>query len=101
MFTVHTGHTARLRSALRKGGFPVQAKIGHIFNDHYRRKYFRRLKIWFATEIFSASHARQRKLEKAIREEFGDEILVMYFAALPYYHGGGKSLIIRLKPDAK
>lgn len=91
-----TGHTAKLRNALVKGGFPGLSKR-IIFNDA-KSGPSRKIKLWWADEIFRSSQAAQRKLEQAIREEFGDEILVMYFIERPTNLCSGRILIIQLRP---
>jgi hypothetical protein len=97
------GDTGLFRMALDEAGFE-HAAARTIFNDDSKAKpkrNTRRLKLWFATEVFDAPQKQQRKLEKVLRELFGDRILAMYFArnSTPYGwpSGGAKSLCIKLQ----
>jgi hypothetical protein len=98
------GDIGLFRLALVEAGFNDLAK-DIIFNDDSNAKPktgVRRLKLWFATEVFNAPQKQQLRLEKSLRELFehvGKEILCMYFVqnSTPYGGFGSKSLCIKLQ----
>jgi hypothetical protein len=96
------GDIGLFRLALVEAGFD-SASQRSIFNDDSKAKPkapTRRLKLWFATDVFKAKQAKQWKLEKSLRELFGDRIISMYFcpgAHSWYAAKGDKSLCIKLK----
>jgi len=93
------GDTGKFRQALLSAGFVNRAK-STIFNDNSKAKPqqpTRRLKLWFADDVFSSPQKKQKKLEKALRELFGDRIIKMYFTHSPSYGAQFKSLCIKLK----
>lgn len=101
----YRGDIGLFRLALKEAGFD-QPQYRSIFNDDSKAKTktgIRRLKLWFATDVFDAPQKQQRKLEKSLRELFehtGKEILCMYFVqnSTPYgMLGGAKSLCIKLR----
>lgn len=93
------GDKGLLRLALVEAGFKRHVVQGQIFND-VRKTGVRRLKLWFASEVFDAPQAQQRKLEKSLRELFdmyGTRIEHMEFIAGGVgRHYKWKSLTIRL-----
>lgn len=72
------GDIGLFREALLNNGFATLSKWV-IFNDnsHYHTR--RRLKLWFAKEVFDATQKKQRALEQSLRLAFGDRIIEMYF----------------------
>ena len=82
------GDTGLFRAALMLAGFWPKSE-GLIFNDK-RKDGSRRLKLWVAASVFSASQEQQKVLEQSLREAFGDRIRTMYFSNL-------KGLCIQLK----
>lgn len=97
------GDIGLFRLALVEAGFELASQRS-IFNDDSKAKPkapTRRLKLWFASDIFKATQTRQRKLEKSLRELFGDRIIAMYFVPGAHWHysqaKGDKSLCIKLK----
>jgi hypothetical protein len=86
--------------ALDEAGFEHAAN-STIFNDDSKAKpkrNTRRLKLRFASDVFDAPQNQQRKLEKVLRELFGDRILAMYFAeGSPWGWSDDKSLCIKLQ----
>ena len=98
--TNYRGDTGLFRAALDAAGFKSSSDTydsRHIFNDNSKDHLRRRLKHWFATEVFTAPQKQQRKLERELRASFGDRILSMYFVPAPYWTGGGYSLCIKLE----
>ena len=100
MARIFKGDIGLFRLALLEAGFENASKR-IIFNDDSKAKPkqpFRRLKLWAADDINRASQKKQWKLEKSLRELFGDRIITMYFipgsqwARMPY-----PSLCIKLK----
>lgn len=92
------GDTGLFRLALLEAGFKWQATRASIFNDYRKHGQFRRLKLWFATEVFDAPQAQQRKLEKSLRELFGTRIEHMEFIKGGIGRTPGwKSLTIKLR----
>lgn len=93
------GDIGAFRNALKMAGF--RKDHSHvIFNDNSKAKIntgIRRLKLWYADDVFSESQKKQRELERYLRQAFGDRILAMYFIAAAAWCGGGKSLCIRLR----
>ena len=96
------GDIGLFRLALASAGFEDASKR-IIFNDDSKAKpkqATRRLKLWFATSIFDAPQKKQKKLEKLLRELFGERIISMYFVPGAHSWGrinGEKSLCIKLK----
>ena len=88
--------TKLIRKALADAKFTRHITNSLIFND--KGKKGRRLKIWDAAEVFSASQPKQRKLEALFKQAFGDRIVSMYFVKGAYWAGpNGKALCIKLK----
>lgn len=96
------GDIGLFRLALVEAGFESQSTC-LIFNDDSKAKPkapTRRLKLWFAKAVFDAPQKQQKKLEKSLRELFGERIISMYFvpgAHSWYAPKGDKSLCIKLK----
>ena len=57
----------------------------------------RRLKCSSATAVFTAPQRTQRKLERKLKEAFGQRWISAYFIKQPYYYGEGKQLCIKLR----
>jgi hypothetical protein len=94
----YRGDIGMFRSALWAAGFRDLAE-GIIFNDDRKCKPKlpgRRLKLWFAGQVFNASHAQQVLLEDALRNCFGDRIITMYFTQTASWLPKSKSLCIKL-----
>jgi len=97
----YKGDIGKFRRALLNAGF-VRQSDGSIFNDDSKAKVktnVRRLKLWFASDVFDATQKQQRRLEKYLRSEFGERILTMYFVenSTPYGGFGATSLCIKLQ----
>ncbi len=101
----YRGDNGRFRQALMESGFTSRA-TSSIFNDNSKARpstNVRRLKLWFADAVFNAPQQQQRKLERALRKQFGDRIISMYF--IPGAHSwyrpddGTKSLCIKLRDN--
>ena len=57
----------------------------------------RRLKCSSAKAVFNAPQRTQRKLERKLKEAFGQRWISAYFIKQPYYCGEGKQLCIKLR----
>ncbi len=101
MPAIYKGDIGLFRLALHEAGFKFQ-HTPSIFNDDCKSEPKlpgRRLKLWFADKVFEAPQAQQRRLEKSLRELFGDRIVKMYFilGSTAYHrYSNGKSLCIKL-----
>jgi hypothetical protein len=96
----HAHEVPAFRKALQAAGFTAPY-APTIYNDLHKGGATRRVKLWFADGIFDASIAKQRRLEKQLKKEFGSRILSMYFIHRADYYlaqqcGTGKSLCILL-----
>ncbi len=100
MARIFKGDIGLFRLALVEAGFENASKR-IIFNNDSKAKPktgVRRLKLWSADDINRASQKKQWKLEKSLRELFGERIVSMYFhpgsrwARMPY-----PALCIKLK----
>lgn len=91
---MNASDTGKFRTALLMAGF-FRYSEGTIFNDVNKAKTWRRLKLWFADEVFNSSQKQQQVLEKELRQQFGDRILTMYFLEGRRW-SPGKALCIRL-----
>jgi hypothetical protein len=97
--TSYKGDKGKLRKALREAGQDVM-NMDIIYND--KRKTFRRLKMEYASHIFNATQAQQRKLERLLKEAFGERWITAYFIQESQWNwppgkSTGKSLCIKLK----
>jgi hypothetical protein len=48
-----------------------------VFTDH--RQGYKRVKVWFAHKLFTASQKQQRAIDRELRAEFGDKFISAYF----------------------
>lgn len=89
------GDTGALRAALLVTGFLPEAG-DPIYSDSHKRG-TRRIKLWFADEVFRAPQEQQQALEKELIQRLGNRIQSMYFidGFLPWVPF--KSLCIQLK----
>ena len=83
------------RSALLLAGFFDKSE-STIFNDRHKDG-SRRLKLWFAEQVFAAPQEQQQALEQYLREAFGDRIRSMYFSNGSRWQHKWKALCIQLK----
>jgi hypothetical protein len=95
----YKGDTGAIRKCLAKAGFTgwrASDPGSQMFNDVSKSRATRRIKLWFAQDVFDAADKEQRKLERALKAEFGTRYLGGHFvdAGYQYYHA--KSLCIRL-----
>lgn len=92
--TTFRGDTGKFRAALHALGLKHDAIMFNTKSSDGKR---RRIKLWFADDVFNSSQATQHELEKKLREAYGTRILSMYFIKRPNWCGGGKCMCIRLQ----
>jgi len=77
----YRGDLGTLRRVLAENGFADTAGHWGYYNDDSKDHQRRRLKVVDGNAIFDASQYKQKKLEAALRQAFGDRIITMYFIA--------------------
>ena len=92
----YKGDIGQFRKALDECGF------GHRYANFYNDNSVeglkrRRLKCSSATEVFNAPQRTQRKLERKLKEAFGQRWISAYFIKQPFYYGEGMQLCIKLR----
>jgi hypothetical protein len=98
----YAGDTGKFRKALAEAGFDSFGTFGQLrgmFNDVAKSRATRRIKLWFAGDVFDAPQTQQRKLEHNLKNEFGTRYLGGQFVQCSYWYGSqekSKSLCIRL-----
>ena len=91
----YKGDLGAFRKALDECG--LRDRYASFYNDNsVNGLNGRRLKCSNATEVFKAPQRTQRKLERKLKEAFGQRWISAYFIAIPYYQGEGKQLCIKL-----
>jgi hypothetical protein len=71
---------APLIRSLREAGFSTVMTWGtRTTFTHVRQNGQRRVKLWFARDVFDASRAQQLKLERALKANYGKAYLGGYF----------------------
>jgi hypothetical protein len=95
----YAGDTGKFRKALAEAGFDNFNTFGRlrwVFNDVSKSRATRRIKLWFASDVFDAADKKQRKLERELKAEFGTRYLGGHFVDAGYRNYHAKSLCIRL-----
>jgi hypothetical protein len=95
----YAGDTGAVRKCLAKAGFPGwnPGDLGSaMFNDVAKSRATRRIKLWFASDVFDAPQKQQKRLERELKKEFGTRYLGGRFVNAGYQHYHAKSLCIRL-----
>ena len=92
----YKGDIGAFRKALDECG--LGNRFANFYNDNSAKGLNkRRLKYDRATEVFNAPQALQRKLERKLKEAFGQRWISAYFIKRRYYCGEGKQLCIKLR----
>ena len=95
----YKGDTGAIRKCLANAGFTgwKASDFGSsMFNDVSKSRATRRIKLWFAQDVFDAADKKQRKLERELKKEFGTRYLGGHFVDAGYRFNNSKSLCIRL-----
>lgn len=93
------GDTGKFLKALAATGFSTLdhwSGLRKIFNDVRKDRSTRRLKLWFAADVFNATQQKQQKLERMLKKEFGTRYLGGEFISNGNYLYDGKALCIKL-----
>ena len=95
--TRYIGDTGAVRKCLAKAGLNDTSFGGLrlMYNDVTKNRSTRRIKLWFADDVFDATGKQQRKLDRALKAEFGTRYLGGHFIATgrPY---DSKSFCVKL-----
>jgi hypothetical protein len=92
-------YKAPLIKSLREAGFSTTNGWGgpRTTFTHLRKDGNRRMKLWFANDVFEASRFRQGMLEAALKYNYGGSYLGGYFVRGARAGTCGKSFCIVLK----
>lgn len=88
------GDMGALRKALWENNFHRAAR-GSMFHDKHDS--WRRIKLWFASDVFDASQVAQEQLAADIRLAYGERLIKMGFTKTENWTGGQWSLCIWLE----
>jgi predicted secreted acid phosphatase len=91
------GSVKKFRAALAQAGFNVVGLRSTIFNDRHKDSGYRRMKLWFADSVQDAPQAKQKKLVEKLKQQFGDQFLMVYLTKRGGWMGGGWSLCVRIR----
>ncbi len=93
----YKGDCGKLRQALKDAGIELGI-VTSIFNDRSKLTGKRKLKLWFAQNVWNAPAKHQWALHDNLHKQFGKRILAMYFIkGDPMRRTPSASFVIKLR----
>lgn len=93
---MYKGDIGLVRKCIADAGLFV-SRYASAYNDNSSHNNKRRIKITRMDNLFNASHAQQVKLDKLLRETFGERFLTAYFIQSGAWRGNSKDFCIKLQ----